>query len=311
MKSKSVLSVVIAAVLLSGSSVWAEEKAEKPSQTVQEVYPGLTSGALSMATLTDLPEGILLKAGNVEMTSESISTIIDSQPEQSREELKKNAFFILEQEAAGKILLELAKKAVSQPMAETPNEDNAIIQQFFEQEVFKKIEVTDQELKTFYENNKEMCGGATLEQVGESLKEYLISQKKQEMASGYIQKLGTQMPIQVSRDWVAKQAVLAFDNPVDKARKSQKPSLVDFGASGCKPCDMMAPILETLKRKYEGKLNVLFIHVGQQQILASRYGVQSIPIQVFYDKDGKEVFRHTGFFAQEEIEKKLKEIGVQ
>jgi thiol-disulfide isomerase/thioredoxin len=311
MKSKSALCVIITVVLISGSSVWAQEKAENPSKTVQEVYPGLTSGALSMAVLKDLPEGILLKAGNVEMTSESIVKIIDSQPEQGREELKKNAFFILEQEAAGKILLDLAKKAVSQPMAETPKEDNAIIQEFFEQEVFKKIEVTDQELKTFYENNKDMCGGATFEQVGASLKEYLISQKKQEMASSYIQKLGSQMPIQVSKDWVAKQAVLAFDNPVDKARRSQKPSLVDFGASGCKPCDMMTPILETLRKKYEGKLNVIFIHVREQQILASRYGVQSIPVQVFYDKDGKEVFRHTGFFAQDEIEKKLKEMGVQ
>ncbi len=311
MKSKSALFVIISVVLVSGSSVWAQEKAENPSKTVQEVYPGLTSGALSMAVLKDLPEGILLKAGNVEMTSESIAKIIDSQPEQGREELKKNAFFILEQEAAGKILLDLAKKAIPQSMVEIPKEDNAIIQQFFEQEVFKKIEVTDQELKTFYENNKEMCGGATFEQVGASLKEYLISQKKQEMASGYIQRLGSQIEIHVSREWVAKQALLAFDNPVDKARKSQKPSLVDFGASGCKPCDMMAPILETLKKKYEGKLNVIFIHVRQQEILASRYGVQSIPIQVFYDKDGKEVFRHTGFFPQDEIEKKLKEIGVQ
>lgn len=311
MKSKLSLFVILTVVLVSGSSAWAKEKAENPSKTVQDVYPGLTSGALSMAVLKDLPEGILLKAGNVEMTSQSISKIIDSRPEQGREELKKNAFFILEQEAAGKILLDLAKKAVSQPMAETPKEDNTILQQFFEKDVFKKIEVTDQELKTFYENNKDMCGGATFEQVGTSLKEYLVSQKKQEMVTIYIQKLGSQMPIQVSKDWVEKQAVLAFDNPVDKARKSQKPSLVDFGATGCKPCDMMAPILATLKKKYEGKLNVLFIHVREEQILASRYGVQSIPIQVFYDKDGKEVFRHTGFFAQEEIEKKLKEIGVQ
>lgn len=311
MKSKLALFVIITVVFISGSSVWAEEKAEIPSKTVLEVYPGLTSGALSMAVPADLPEGIILKAGNIEMTSESIAKIIDSQPAEGREELKKNAFFILEQEAAGKILLDIAKKAIPQSMVEIPKEDNAIIQQFFEQEVFKKIEVTDQELKTFYENNKEMCGGATFEQVGASLKEYLISQKKQEMASGYIQKLGNQTPIQVSKDWVAKQAVLAFDNPVDKARKSQKPSLVDFGATGCKPCDMMAPILETLKKKYEGKLNVIFIHVRQQQILASRYGVQSIPIQVFYDKEGKEVFRHTGFFPQDEIEKKLNEMGVQ
>jgi len=44
-------------------------------------------------------------------------------------------------------------------------------------------------------------------------KSILISQKKQEVASGYIQRLGSQIEIQVSGEWVAKQAVMAFDNP--------------------------------------------------------------------------------------------------
>ena len=74
--------------------------------------------------------------------------------------------------------------------------------------------------------------------------------------------------------------------------------------------DMMAPILKDLGKKYEGRANVLFVHVREEQMLATRYGIQSIPVQMFFDKDGKEVFRHTGFFPQEEIEKKLKEIGI-
>jgi thioredoxin 1 len=45
--------------------------------------------------------------------------------------------------------------------------------------------------------------------------------------------------------------------------------------------------------------------------LAARYGIQSIPVQIFFDKDGKEVFRHVGVFPQEEIEKKLAEMGVK
>ena len=52
----------------------------------------------------------------------------------------------------------------------------------------------------------------------------------------------------MSASWAREQAVLAKDNPVDKARASGKPSLVDFGAKGCIPCDMLAPILEALLR---------------------------------------------------------------
>jgi thioredoxin 1 len=72
----------------------------------------------------------------------------------------------------------------------------------------------------------------------------------------------------------------------------------------------MAPILEDLKAEYEGRLNVLFVHVREDPVLAAVYGIESIPVQVFFDKAGKEVFRHVGFFARDEIEKKLSELGV-
>jgi thioredoxin-related protein len=49
----------------------------------------------------------------------------------------------------------------------------------------------------------------------------------------------------------------------------------------------------------------------QEQILAARYQVRSIPTQVFFDKTGQEVYRHVGFFSVEDIEKQLLRIGIQ
>ncbi len=291
---------------------FAQQQVGKEIKTIEQSYPGLTAGMLTYAKADTLPNGILLKTSDIQITQSDINDFISTQPQQMQQELNKNAFFVLEQEATKQILQHLAKESVTQPNKAGSNQDDPnILQQFFEKNVFKKIEVTDGELKTFYENNKDMCGGATLEQVGSSLKDYLIAQKKQQMADDYIRTLGKNISIQVSDSWVKKQAALAFDNPVDKARKSGKPSMVDFGASGCRPCDMMAPILETLRKKYERKCNVIFSHVREQQILAVRYGVQTIPLQVFFDKTGKEVFRHVGFFPQEEIEKKINELGVK
>ena len=65
------------------------------------------------------------------------------------------------------------------------------------------------------------------------------------------------------------------------------------------------------RSRTETKANVVFVSVRERQILASRYGIQSIPVQIFFDKDGKEVFRHSGFWPQDELEKKLTEIGVK
>ena len=143
------------------------------------------------------------------------------------------------------------------------------------------------------------------------LEQYVRQQKQQEAIEKHIETLGEKMSVQVSASWVREQAVLARDNPVDQARQSGRPTMVDFGADGCRPCDMMAPILKDLEKKYAGKVNVLFVHVRQEQILAARYGIRSIPVQIFFDKDGKEVFRHAGFYPQGEIEKKLAGMGIQ
>lgn len=288
----------------------AQEKTPASPKTVQDLYPNLTSGALSLAVLENLPEGILLQAGPVEIPQETITKIIDAQHASVQEDYRKNAFFILEQQAVEKLLFEIAKKELPSSETQPPKEPLALIEQLFTTVVFQSLDVSEQEIKTFYNNNPDLFGGASFEQVKAPLKEYLLNQKRQLAASDYIRKIGQKIPILISKDWTIQQAQAALENPVDNLRRSQKPSLVDFGADGCRPCDMMTPILQTLRQKYEGKLNVLFVHVRQHPILASRYGIQSIPVQIFFDASGKEVFRHEGFFPQDEIEKKLKEIGV-
>ncbi|MDP2932584.1 MAG: thioredoxin family protein, partial [bacterium] len=217
-----------------------------------------------------------------------------------------------EQIATGKLLAAVAKKdaADSNRIDLKGKPDNEVVQAYFEK-VLKSVSVTDAEVNQFYQENKDACGGATLDAMKDQIKQYVLGQKQQLAVAEHIKTLGKRIPIEVSSTWAGAQAVLAKDNPVDKARASGKPSVVDFGATGCRPCDMMTPVLANLKEKYAGKANVLFVHVKEEQILASRYGVGAIPIQVFFDKDGKEIFRHTGFYPQVDIEKKLAEMGVK
>jgi thioredoxin 1 len=88
------------------------------------------------------------------------------------------------------------------------------------------------------------------------------------------------------------------------------PRLVDLGASRCIPCKMMAPILEGLKKEYAGRMQVDFIDVWENPDAGKKYGIKMIPTQIFYDANGKELFRHEGFFAKEDILAKWKELGV-
>jgi thioredoxin 1 len=89
------------------------------------------------------------------------------------------------------------------------------------------------------------------------------------------------------------------------------PRLVDLGATKCIPCKMMAPILEAMKTNYVGKLDVQFIDVWEDPKAGEKYGIKMIPTQIFFNAQGKELFRHEGFFAQEDILAKWKELGVE
>jgi len=88
------------------------------------------------------------------------------------------------------------------------------------------------------------------------------------------------------------------------------PRLVDLGAGKCIPCKMMAPILEELKTEYRGRFDVAFIDVWENRGASQEYGIRVIPTQIFYDADGKELFRHEGFFSKEDILAKWAELGV-
>jgi len=89
------------------------------------------------------------------------------------------------------------------------------------------------------------------------------------------------------------------------------PALIDLGSDGCIPCKMMAPIIEELKTEYAEQLTVHFLDVRKLPALSKLYGIKLIPTQIFYDTSGKELFRHEGFYAKEDILAKFKEFGVE
>jgi thioredoxin 1 len=88
-------------------------------------------------------------------------------------------------------------------------------------------------------------------------------------------------------------------------------TMVDFGASYCAPCKAMAPFLEKLEKEYKGRAAIVVLDVGKAPNICERYNITELPTQVFYNKQGKEVFRHKGFLKEEDIVKQLKKMGVK
>ncbi len=87
-------------------------------------------------------------------------------------------------------------------------------------------------------------------------------------------------------------------------------TMVDLGAKTCVPCKLMAPILEELKEEYRGQAEIIFIDVWDKvnQGKAKAFKIMTIPTQIFYDKEGKEVYRHSGFMDKKTIVAQLEEL---
>jgi thioredoxin 1 len=92
-----------------------------------------------------------------------------------------------------------------------------------------------------------------------------------------------------------------------------KVTMVDIGAKECIPCKMMAPIMEELEKEFHetGRAAIFFIDVWKNKDQGRKFGIRSIPTQIFYDKEGNEAYRHEGFMDKPHIVEMLKKLGVE
>jgi len=97
---------------------------------------------------------------------------------------------------------------------------------------------------------------------------------------------------------------LTKDNFKKEVLDSDKPVLVDFWATWCMPCKMIAPIVNEISNEYNGKCKVAKLNIDDAMEIATRFGVMNIPTIILF-KDGKEFTRIVGVASKESILKKI------
>ena len=162
------------------------------ASTLDTRYPGLTTGLLKSAGCGAPRQRHL--AGGRSFTISTFATAgrhKDQEPK-LRSQLEKNLFFLLEQEAVRRVLLNEARKAGI--LVSDGGDENGAIQALFEHRT-KELTVSEDEARAFYAANKEMVGGAPFEQVADGIRQYLLQDKKQQAVSAYIDSTGRNGPV--------------------------------------------------------------------------------------------------------------------
>ncbi|WP_302947935.1 thioredoxin [Alistipes indistinctus] len=96
-------------------------------------------------------------------------------------------------------------------------------------------------------------------------------------------------------------------NPNEWKYLGDKPAIVDFYASWCGPCKMVAPILDELAQEYDGKIYVYKIDTEKEQELAAAFGIRSIPTLLFVPMDGKPQMVQ-GAIGKDDFEKVINDV---
>lgn len=91
----------------------------------------------------------------------------------------------------------------------------------------------------------------------------------------------------------------------ESLKNGELPLVVDFWATWCGPCRMIAPIIEELAKEYDGKINVGKCDVEECDDIASEYGIRNIPTILFF-KGGEVVDKMVGAASKSKIEDKFK-----
>ena len=98
-----------------------------------------------------------------------------------------------------------------------------------------------------------------------------------------------------------------------EVKQKYKVTFIELGSVNCVPCKLMKPIMDEIEAEYSDQVKVIFHDVwtpkGKED--SKKYKIKLIPTQVFLDKEGKEFFRHEGFFPKEELVKIFKQKGVK
>ncbi|MEE8597231.1 MAG: thioredoxin domain-containing protein [bacterium] len=263
-------------------------------------------------------EDVLAVVNGEEITRRALNQQFGTLPQQYKEYFKDDKTGFLEELVVRQLLLKSARQEniQKQPeyktaVAQNPGQEEQVVINLLLKNIVADVSITESELREFFDQYKDQLPVKDYDAVKEQLRPMALEEKQRLAIEEYIDNLKSTAKIIRNEKWIETQEALTADNPLNNALKRGQPVVADFGRGTCMPCKMMEPILKKLEKKYQGRASILILDVDEYHSLSRKYRVMVIPTQVFFDSNGKEVYRHQGFMSEADIIAKLKELGVE
>ena len=131
---------------------------------------------------------------------------------------------------------------------------------------------------------------------------FLWINRQKEEAKAQVHEVKKMEPIHLTKaEFLAKVANFQT-NPTEWKYLGDKPCIIDFYATWCGPCKMIAPILEAVATEYAGKVTVVKINIDENPLTPQHYGVRGIPTLMLF-KDGEIEATKVGALSKSELAK--------
>ena len=126
-----------------------------------------------------------------------------------------------------------------------------------------------------------------------------------------INKADEKMTINLTKEEFIKKVMDYTNNPSEWKYLGDKPAIIDFYASWCGPCRMLAPIMDELAKEYEGKIYIYKVDTVAEEELSQLFGIRSIPSILFIPMEGKPMMTQ-GALPKAELKRMINEnLGVE
>lgn len=111
-------------------------------------------------------------------------------------------------------------------------------------------------------------------------------------------------PVHLTKDEFLEKVMNYQVNKTEWKFEGDLPCIIDFYADWCRPCKMIAPIMDELAKEYKGKINIYKVNTEKEKELAAAFGIRSIPSLLFCPMDGNPQMTQ-GALSKDQYEKMI------